>query len=74
MTRRWSIQAEDRIEIPTVDAFLQDIIALYEKHGMCLTHEDTQGGFIVRPYISGVEASDENARWLNNASYDEHQE
>lgn len=37
---------EDRS--PAVLAFLAELRALCERHGMTLEHEDAQGGFIVR--------------------------
>ena len=30
-------------------AFLDEIIEVYEKHGLAISHEDEQGAFIVKP-------------------------
>lgn len=43
---------------PKVDNFLKDIIKVYDKHGMSLSHEDGQGGFLVEKY------DDSYVRWL----------
>ncbi len=46
---------------PEVDAFLADIVEVYRKHGLSLSHEDSQGGFEVEPL------SEYNIRWLSQA-------
>lgn len=46
-----------------VDAFLEEIISIYKKHGFSLGHEDSHGAFIVEEY------SKENIQWLLNAMY-----
>ncbi len=45
------------------DDFIKDIIEVYKKHGLSISHEDSHGGFLIKEY------SDENARWLNSAHY-----
>lgn len=47
---------------PKVEKFIDELIAVCKKHGLSLSHEDTQGAFIVEPY------SDSNIQWLNDAS------
>lgn len=59
---RWSRKEGHRIEHPQVEAFLADLTKVCRKHGLTLSHEDTQGAFV-------VEGSDEaNILWLNSAS------
>lgn len=43
-------------------AFLDDINAVCRKHGLSISHEDNQGGFIIELY------KDDNIEWLNGAS------
>lgn len=39
-----------------VDAFLDELLKLYKKHGVSLAHEDSQGGFILQEYkISNID-------------------
>ena len=50
--------------IPTPDkmtAFFQDIIEVYRKHGLSISHEDGHGAFIIEPY------SEANVEWLKDA-------
>jgi hypothetical protein len=44
-----------------VNRFLAELETVYERHGMSLSHEDTEGGFIVEPY------SEANVAWLRQA-------
>ena len=46
---------------PRVDAFLKDLLLVYEKHGLSLGHEDTHGAFIVYPLVKT------NVDWLSAA-------
>ena len=41
---------EELVQAPRVDAFLKEIDEVCQKHGFSLSHEDTQGGFIVEKY------------------------
>lgn len=45
--KRWKPSVSREVESPRIDAFLSDIVEVYRKHGLCLSHEDTQGGFEV---------------------------
>jgi hypothetical protein len=59
---RWNEKDSKKIDSPKVDAFLADIHEVCKKHGLCIEHEDCQGGFIIEKY--------ENARdfdWLGAA-------
>lgn len=47
---------------PRAGAFIADILAVYEKHGLSISHEDEHGAFIVVPYNTGT------AEWLCHAS------
>ena len=43
--------------------FIADIIAVFRKHGLSLSHEDEYGAFL----IEGI--SDRNIEWLQQASF-----
>lgn len=59
---RFDSDLRKRVENKHADAFIQEIIAVYKKHGMALSHEDSQGSFIVCPI------SDDKIWWLEQAS------
>ena len=59
--QRWVRGSKGLKDIQEVTAYLEDLIAVGRKHGMSLSHEDTQGAFVV------MEASEENERWLVEA-------
>lgn len=44
-----------------IDEFLRDIVAVYEKHGLVLGHEDWQGAFTVESM------NPQNIEWLLHA-------
>jgi hypothetical protein len=46
---------------PRTRAFLDDLIAVYRKHGMSLGHEDHQGAFLVE------DLAERNVDWLVDA-------
>lgn len=46
------------------DAFLDDVIAVYKKHGLAIGHEDGHGAFIVETF------DESNMQWLL-AAHDE---
>ena len=46
--KRWN-GIED-IEMPKVDAFIEEVIALGKKHNLSIAHEDEHGGFIICKY------------------------
>jgi hypothetical protein len=59
---RWDKAARGRTnKTDKVDAFLAEVIAVSRKHGMSISHEDSNGAFIVEPF------SEHNAEWLNMA-------
>ena len=41
-----------------MQSFLNDIIEVYKKHGLSLSHEDSQGAFIIDEF------KEDNVRWL----------
>lgn len=50
MTERWIYQRKERGESdPSVDAFMQEIIAVCRRHQMCIRHEDHEGAFMIEP-------------------------
>lgn len=63
--KRWVCKDRKHVELPAVDAFLADLWAVCEKHGLALSHEDLHGGFIVVPLKFG------NQGWLEAAAYDD---
>lgn len=64
MMKRWNIAESRMIESEKVDAFLNELIAVSKKHGLCIGHEDIHGSFLVHEY------TEENAEWLLAASDD----
>lgn len=61
---RYNRKTKTSAENPKVEKFINELTAVCKKHGFSLSHEDTQGAFIVEPY------SDSNIQWLNDASTD----
>lgn len=45
--QRWNSEKGDWDVDHRVDRFLEDVVAVCRKHGMCLGHEDTHGAFQV---------------------------
>lgn len=60
--KRFNRHTRDMGESEKVDAFLRDLMDLYDEHSLSLSHEDLQGGFIVE------ENSDSNNDWVWDAS------
>lgn len=62
MKKRWNMKRRrHEPSDPKVDAFIAEILAVCEKHGMSIGHEDTQGAFIVMDYWGS------NVEWLQDA-------
>lgn len=59
---RWSRSEGKRINHPQVEAFLAELTEVCRKHNLSLSHEDTQGAFVIEG------PNDTNLRWLNDAS------
>ncbi len=45
--KRWCSRLKQDIESEKVDAFLKEILEIYEKHGLSISHEDGHGAFII---------------------------
>lgn len=50
---RWSHREKKRVENPKIDAFLEEVEAVCERHGLSLAHEDGHGAFLVVDYDDG---------------------
>jgi len=57
----WKLGTTLWLKDEKVDEFLQAIVEVCRKHGYSLSHEDTQGGFIVEKY------NEANIEWLMDA-------
>ncbi len=58
----FDITTNKYIPTPTMyKDFFDDIVAVYEKHGLAIEHEDSNGAFIIQKLNS------EAVRWLRNA-------
>ena len=44
-----------------VKDFIDEVIAAYKKHGLSISHEDTQGAFVIQKF------SEANVSWLRAA-------
>jgi len=64
--KHWNNKRQIFEEAARVDAFIEDIIAVYKKHGMAISHEDSEGAFIIEPFDFN-EHTDLNCEWLRNA-------
>lgn len=51
------------VENARVDAFIAELVAVCEKHGFWLGHEDSQGAFVVH----ALEKSGDGTGWLEAA-------
>jgi hypothetical protein len=47
---RWVKKKQKHLEVPDVDAFLAEIVAVCRKHKLSLLHQDPQGAFVVDQY------------------------
>lgn len=63
MTPRWSSKNgfSEQLENAKIDAFLAEVIGVCKAHGLSISHEDSQGAFIVRGY------RETDGYWLSNA-------
>lgn len=59
---RWNASEGKHMECPKIDAFLAEIWAVCERHGMAISHEDEHGGFKIVPIQDWVRD------WLMQAS------
>lgn len=59
----WDEFTREFIETPTeMEAFIEDIVAVFRKHGFSIGHEDGHGGFKIHLL------SESNVRWFYGAS------
>ena len=58
---RWLIREGREIQCPKADEFIRDLLAVSERHRLSLSHEDTQGAFIVSDYDA------DKIEWLRGA-------
>lgn len=60
--KRWHNKQGRELELPEVDAFLEEIEAVCRKHGISISHEDSQGAFELESFSEDLMA------WLKEAS------
>lgn len=68
---RYDIATKSDVENPDVDKFVEELIDVCHKYGMCLSHEDLQGSFIVRNLDDNFIAWLRHAMIENNAKLDD---
>lgn len=62
-TRVWDYNKQDYIVMPDyLKSFYEELIALFKKYDLSISHEDCYGGFIINNY------DENNVNWLTNAS------
>ena len=61
---RWHTGKKSMVTSVKASEFLDDLHKLYLKHGLTISHEDGQGGFILNPYHPY------DVRWINDCSID----
>lgn len=61
VVNRWKVSDGQLVEAPEIDAFLNEVVAVCERHGFSLSHEDSQGAFLVE------QANEDNFNWLRAA-------
>jgi len=59
--KHWNKDTKENEENPKVDSFIDDIIRVYKKHDMSISHEDSHGAFIV------TDLTNYNILWLKEA-------
>ena len=59
--KRWQSENGGSSLQPAVDAFLNEVLAVCQKHGFSISHEDRQGAFEVVPF------NDYDAGWFYDA-------
>ncbi len=65
--KRWNTRidgdaaVDPEMEAPRVDRFLAEITCVCRRFGLSISHEDCQGGFIIKEF------NEDTIRWLSNA-------
>ncbi len=62
--KRWNSEIHGYDESNKVDNFINEIISVYEKHGMGIAHEDYHGAFIIKPL------DEELKKWIRDSHVD----
>ena len=57
----WDCRVKAEVENEKAAAFLKDIVAVYQKHGLSLVHEDHNGSFEIEDY------KEDNVFWVMSA-------
>lgn len=60
--KRWHKVRKEYVCNQKANAFIEAILKLEKRHGLCIAHEDTQGSFVIVPYTSV------GATWLSAAT------
>jgi hypothetical protein len=58
---RYDLVNDRRLISPRAEKFLDDIEALFRKHGLSLAHEDHEGSFLIE------DLAEMNIRWIRSA-------
>jgi hypothetical protein len=61
MMLRWNTNKHIESENAAVDAFIEDLVTVYRKHNMSVSHEDGHGSFVIEPF------SELNVEWISQA-------
>jgi len=65
----FDINDHKQVDRPDVDAFIEDLVRVFHRHGMSLGHEDTGGAFIVQD-IEAMSGELTNIEWLEQCITD----
>ena len=57
----WDCVTSQFVTSSKVDEFLKELVELYKKHNLSISHEDSHGNFIIESY------NQENVNWLDGS-------
>ena len=57
----WDCVTSQFVASSKVDEFLKELVELYKKHNLSISHEDTHCNFIIESY------NQENVKWVNGS-------
>ena len=60
--KRWDCRISKEVENEKIDNFLKDIVRVYKKHNLSLSHEDCHGSF----EIENINVN--NIEWIGEAN------